>query len=412
MKATASVLLSVFFLFLLSIPESRAQTDPKGAHLYFGHIQAACYGPDKATVELRCNEIRELLLKFQDCTEIDAKDNCAAGEALLRRLFGSTYRDTLPDYIVYFDQRGGQGKFVIGQPVLMWKNRNTPHLYGVRDIYAIVLTEHKVCLDAFVSTDYKSEPNPFSAVFSVLGSKIEPTQPKGAERHQKAQFAWYPLSGDPAMAGLWFGIARVSVDVNTTNRITVQYHQPKPPTEKDKQTTAKAGEEKAEKAKSGGAEECSDPGVLDASGKPKLGADGKPIPYTGNVLAANGFFSNSPDSDVTVSLALGATLNTRETSLASGGSNLALNGYALAKFYLVRPELRAGPVAPGYRRSWGVVVGTNIVHSPFDELIVGLSRGHLWGNVGVVAGMNSIAGKKDTQQGRKQRAFVGLDYSF
>jgi hypothetical protein len=250
----------------------------------------------------------------------------------------------------------------------MWRNRNTPHLYGVRDIYAVVLTEHKACLDAFVSTEYKSEPNPFSALFKVLGAPIEPSAAKTGER-QKAEFSWYPLSGNPAMPGMWLAIARAGVDVNSINRITVQPRQ-----------------------------EC-EPGKA-------------PTAYAGDFLAANGFFSNSPASRVSVSLALGWTTGTRDTSVSSGGSNQNLNGYALAKFFILRPELRAGPGSTGRTPSLGVVVGTNVINSAFSELVVGLSAGHLVGNVGLVAGVNSIAGAKDSTSGRKARPFIGLDYTF
>lgn len=376
-----------FFSFLPKedVPEARR---------YFGHIEAPCTARQGLTAEQQCSQvIQPLLDKLKtECQKIDSP--CQPGVELMQQLFGHTYRSVLPDYILYFrqDHRDGRIHFSAHTPpVLIWRGMNTPHLYGVRDVYVVVFTEKKACLDAFVTTEYKSEPNPFSAVLGLLGGK-EPAQSKPNDTQQKGTFTWYPLSGDPADSPMWFGISGVKVDVNSSNRITVRYVQP---------TTGKADA----KSESSPPEECKDPNPGHKDGVPK---------YTGDFGAANAFFSNSPDSWVTVAFALGLTTNTHDTSVSSGGSNRSFNGYAMAKFFLPgnRPQLRAGPGSVGHTRSLGVVVGTNLTHSPFDELLVGVSWGHLVGNVGLVVGLNSVAGKKDTAQGRQQRPFIGLDYSF
>lgn len=397
-------------LLLASIPACRAQSDGN-ARYFFGHIEAPCH-PSKDNQEcVRLeNDIRNL---GTACQNVDRE--CKEGERILRKLFGDTYRDVLPDFMVYLEQQAGRtpdGKpsvtFKAHKPVLMWRNQNTPHLYGVRDIYAIVFSQRKACIDGTLATDYKSEPNPFSAILAVVGKNIDPE--KKEDTRAGMTFSWYPLDGNPGTQGMWYAVARTGVDVNSTNRIIVRYRQPKAAQAKDGADDKTAEQAAAKPRPKPKPKPKPEPGLADECGAPQ--DEEAPPVYAADFLAASGFFSNSPDSRVSVALALGATFNARDTSIASGGSKQALNGYALAKFYLVRPRLRTDPGGTGHHMSWGAFVGTNIGGSAFDELVFGLSMGHVIGNVGLVAGINSIEGKKDTDQGRKQRAFIGLDYSF
>jgi hypothetical protein len=266
----------------------------------------------------------------------------------------------------------------------MSRHTNTPHLYGVRDIYALVFSEQKVCLDAFISIDFKSEPNPLSGIFAALGNKID--DPKAAaSTRTPATFSWVPLSGDPGYAGMWLGIARMSIDVNSVGRLNIQYRQPQPVA-----------------ASKDVPEECAKP------------ADKPVVTYKAEFFSANAFFSNSPDSRVGISFALGMTAHPKDTSVSTGdGSKEYFNGYAFAKYYFVRPELRAGPEAKQDRKtSYAVVLGTNLTKSTFSEIVYGIAVGHLVGNMGVIVGVNSLQGAKDSNTGRKSKPFLGLEYSF
>jgi hypothetical protein len=230
-------------------------------------------------------------------------------------------------------------------------------------------------------------------LFTVLGKGIEPDKAKD-DKQLRPEFVWYPLSGDPTKPGLWLAIARVHVDVNTMNRITVRYINPRAPTAKEKEDGSLP-------------EECVESSSGSEDDSKNYNKD-----YKGNFLATNAFFSNSPDSPVTVSIALGMTFNTHDTSVSSGGSNQHVNGYAFAKYYFRNPRLSAGPGEPRYRTSWGAVVGTNVVHDALDELILGLSAGHLVGHMGFIAGINLIRPSQGSDRGRRARPFFGLEYSF
>lgn len=389
----------------LAFGVSAAWGQPVDARRYFGHIEAPCH-PSKG--KAACDELIARIRNLDNCKTAD--DKCDEGKYILRALFGENYRNTLPDFLLYLDQRSRpdgevQDLFRASKPVLMFRDQNTPHLFGVRDVYAFVFSEKKACIDGVVATEFRNEPNPFSAIFTVLGKSFTGSGAAAKDDREPINFAWYPLSGNPKAPGMWYGVARAGIDVGSTNRITVRYKQPKPkPAAKDEKAAEK-DKPKPQATAAGEEDECTAPPVP---------AGQEAAVYAGNFLAANAFFSNSPDSQVTVALALGTTFNVKDTSVASGGSDVSYNGYALVKFYpeRFRPRLHAGPQEVGPRKSFGWVVGTNVLNDAFAEFVFGASLGHIWGNVGVTAGINSIEGKKDTDQGRKERLFLGLDYSF
>jgi hypothetical protein len=282
---------------------------------------------------------------------------------------------------------------------------NTPHLYGAKDIYAIVFTEYKACLTAHFTTEYIVEPNPFSAIFDVLGKSIGgggSDKTTADDKDSKPDFGWSSLTGTDN-SPMWMAIAPAKVGVNTTNRLTIRYSQPG----SARQHASNEGvvRPRPEQTTSGeAAQDCDD----DRDGASS---------YRGDFVAANAFYSNSPDNRVGVAAALGLTFNTKNTGV--GPSNQAVNAYGLVKFYLPaffglpdgRPQLHAGPDATGYKRSSALVFGTNVVHSSLDEMLVGLSLGHVFGRAGFIAGVNFVTGTTDHPR-RFRRPFIGVDYSF
>ena len=363
-----SVLLLV--VFLLALPIGTEAQDRR----FFGNIIAPCAGPAGAEV---CKQMKDDLKAIRGC-EVDKP--CPKATEILKQLYGvDSYRPSLPDFIVYFDQ-DAKGEYR-GRPtgVLLWQGMNTPHIYGARDIYVLAFSERKACIEASVAVDFKSEPNPLG---SVLGSTAKAEDPKTPATDRKAaNLIWYPLSGDTSQGKehLWLGVTRLAIEVNSVDRLNVQFAQVK---------------------------------VKD--GSPECATDPK---YKSDYLAANAFFSNSPDSRVAVSIALGMTTNPKGTAVATGDSaNQYFNGYAFAKYYLRRPQLRAAPEFEQFDQaravSYALVLGTNITKSAFNELVVGVSAGHLRGNMGIIVGLNSLAGATGSDSGRKWRPFAGLEYSF
>jgi hypothetical protein len=408
---------------ILPVVVARAADD---AAPFFGQVQAAC--PTKEA----CDELRKELLKLDACSTLEVE--CKPANRIFEMLFGKSFQPGLPDFIVYFDQQTvGRGTFSKHEPRLMWKGKVTPHLDGVREVYAIVLTEHRACLDGHVTTHYKSEPNPFSAVLAVLGSKQEAAAPKASER-TSADFHWYPLSGKPNDPRMWLAMARFGVDVNSASRITIEYSQPRKVTAGERAQGGEALEcpgEKAEAGKDGGKGTKKAVAAGNHYVRPVVGGiegfiEVAVVPdvmtkeaadtslaekYNGDFLAVNGIFSNSSSSYATMALALGISFKVNGTSVASGGSSQAFNGYAMAKVYLLRPQVRAEADRPGRGASVGVAFGTG-VKAPFDEFVFALSLGHVIGSAGFLAGGNYIAGAKDSTNGRKWCPFFGMDYSF
>ena len=115
------------------------------------------------------------------------------------------------------------------------------------------------------------------------------------------------------------------------------------------------------------------------------------------------------------------TRTSREVPPPSGRSNPYPNGYAFAKFYVLRPKLVSNRNETGgamiYRPSYAIALGTNVAHSPLNELLLGVSVGHVMGNVGFIAGMNFFGDATKTSDAtkpgrRRHRPFLGIDYSF
>src|SRR5258706_247793 len=299
------------------------------------------------------------------------------------------------------DEEKDSGTFVGDAPptgVLIWRGNNTPHLYGARDLYALVFSEQKACLEASVAMDFKSEPNPFSGLFAALGSKlVDPKAP--ASDRKAAPLRWHSLSGDSQHSELWIGVAQLAIEVNSVDRLNIQFAAPKSPSKDappDECTVDSA--DKADKADR-----------ADSPGNTK---------YTANYLAANAFFSNSPDSRVGISFALGMTTNPKSTTVTTGdGANQYFNGYAFAKLYIRQPQLPARPEVEteslsARRVSYALVLGTNVTKTSFSEIVVGVSAGHILGNMGVILGLNSLAGAQASSDGRKWRPYLGLEHSF
>jgi hypothetical protein len=360
---------------------------------HFGEIAAPCV---EKTAD-SCPITADLKAIDEQCTKVES--DCAGANDILDRLFGETRHTKFANYIVHFDQDHTPGTFTDHQPILMWNKKNTRYLYGVQEVFILLFTEYKACFTVHGTTLARYEPNPFEMVLPLLGKGSEQTNNKTSLVTKPAEFVWYPLSGDADNPVMWLAIASVPVDVNTTGWITVQFTQPK--------------------VKSGKTTDLPDECVVDP--------EERPVTYRGRFLAYNAFFTDNRESRIGLAVAFGGTLTGREAAPA-GGSNPYLNGYALAKLYPfrgLRPTLVSNRNDTGglimYRPSLSIAVGTNITNSPLNELVLGLSVGHLLGNVGVIAGVNYFVPAKDTTpaaattpevRNRKRRPFVGIDYSF
>jgi hypothetical protein len=446
----ARLMLKVFILLALGyLPTAlHAVDDPAKVRTegdsYFSYIELPCPQSDDKKREECFQNFKEKLIALKDCK---STSECPQGNAILKQLFGSMYRINLPDYLVYFQLK--DGVFIRHQPVMMYKNKNTPYLEGVKNVYVLAFVEKKVCLGATISTDYRNEPNPFSGLFSKLGATTDAPAPKASES-KPGHFIWYPLSGDSDEKYLWMAFARLPVDVNTTNRLTVRYVTPgdftdeelkgfsgddacKSAASSDKQLGKALAGEKDQTLQLKGTLEIRNTatnkkpqntpkddathkynltlnGAIDSS-KSEENKKSKLQGYRGEFLAANAFFSNSPANNMAMAFALGATQGTRNTTVSTGGSNVNINGYVLVKYMWTPPKLSAEPDSTRLHKSHGVFLGTNLTNNAFDEIVFGYAWGHLSGNAGALFGINSVNSKNENDQGRKIRLFIGLDYT-
>lgn len=369
------------------------------ANKYFGNIEIPCSETGN------CDELTDLIksaTKGNECSRIE--EHCPMGEAILKKIFGTTYRGTLADFIVYLEavpiEHSEPTKYKLKKhsPLLMWQGENTPYLMGARSIYVMVFSQKKVVdIKATVTSDYQYDPNPLIGILSVLKAPEIKTGEEKSSVTSAGQFTWLPLSGNDDNTLMWLGITRIDLPPNSINRVTVYppmlYTGSTPTTSNKIGASGKVGQP---------TEEASKPG--------KVATD----KYEGDFLGVTGHFTNSPENYASFSLAVGATFHTKGTAIASGGSNINFNGYVFAKFYVpgCRPYLYATPHLTLYNPSIGLVVGTNTTGKSFSENIVGLSLGHLIGNVGMIMGENYLAGADGTNEGRKKHAFLALDYTF
>ncbi len=320
-------------LFFLALFSSACAHDKYGrqAHYHLGEIHAPCASetPDNC-------KIKEYLRAIDaKCTTIEA--DCKGANELLDSLFDGTRHRKFANYILYLDQDHTPGTFHDKHhAVLMYDGRNTRYLYGVQEVYILVLTEYKACLAAQGTTIFRNEPNPLTAVLKILGKDTGISDGQiGLKTQPLPQFVWYPLSGDPMNPVMWLAIGSVPMDVNTIDWITVRFAQPVARSDKTGNLP----------------DEC-------------VASPSEPfVPYTGTSLAHNAFFSDNRASRGAVAVAVGATFPGRKLA-SEGVVSPNFDGYVLIKYYLVRPTLASNPnSAFGVREyrspSLGIAIGTN-----------------------------------------------------
>ncbi len=395
------------FLLAMSFP-AMAQDSPKSdaASSYFGHIEAACNKAED------CSSIRQELALLDKCDDAKVDQRCEAAQQLLDKLFGGIYRENLPDLVLYLKQEK-EGNFTKQRPVLIYEGKNTPYLYGVRFIHVLLISEHQAEMQASIATEYQREPNPLLFLFN-LGAGLGATpDPDKAPESSEASIKWQPLNGGGQDSPLWLGYARLPVGGQSINRVTLRLGSAK--TSLAKFTYTKEDDKPASYSMEREGE-LVDPSIPNIT--KSLAPKSAP---SGDFLATTAHFSNSSASFAGASAALGVTFDTKGTGAAVSAENHAYNAYAFVELYAIRPRLYALPSSwlpyldkkSLYRPSLGFVLGTNLTHGVLDELVYGVSIGHLVGNAGLILAANSIQPKKgDEDKGRKTRLLMGVEYSF
>lgn len=393
MLRNLAVPVAALVVCLLSLP-TVLRADEEHPGFYFGQAR-----PLSAT---QISGLRALLRAADGkCSGSGAEigQDCKEAEDALKLLFNNTFRGSLPDVLVYFEEQNGD--LVPHRPLLIWRGKNTPYIFGARHLYVLIVSDEKLSLDARLTTIVETSPNPFLAVQTLLG--FTPAEPKAPEpKTSGTGIAWAPIGAEDEAP--YLGWARLDIEMGSINRLTISAR--RETVTRTVTTEGPAGVLKAPKVKIEGKVE----------GPAPLPGDAPEPPFA--EIAAH--ISNSKAGRAGFGIAFGSTFDVEGTALGEDGGDLHENGYALAKVYALRPRLRVGPESKKlYRPSIALLVGTNIASDPFDELVLGVGVGHLVGKLGLMAGVNFVKpaplaeGAGDTEdRSRERKLFVGVEYSF
>jgi hypothetical protein len=337
----------------LSLPAA-GQLEPDDPASYF----AAMPLHESATpVRMLLDEIE------QTCTKIDTA--CPAGAELLESLFRGAYRDDLPDFIVDLRRDEEGGRLRARQPVLIFNRRNTPYLFGVEAVWVLVVSEAEVPIEARLTTIRHKEVNPFTGMMSVVGMSAGEAVQSAESSIESNSLRWRRLNSAPDEEPLYLGSARLPIATGVIARITL-------------------------------------------------------IPEDYDAVAFQSItahLSNSRSSGTAFAGALGITLDTKGTLLETEGDP-AFNGYVFAKFFFPgkRPRLEVSPNRRSvYRPSIAFLVGTNLTNNAFQEVVAGVSFGHLVGKSGLVVAGNWVRSAEvapDNDGDRRWKLLLGVDFTF
>ncbi len=356
-RRSSTIALAALIAVALTTPSTSAQSprkkktklDPQSPASYF----------DAMPIHQDDTPVRRLLARAEaECTRIE--EVCEPGEELLRTLFQGSYRDDLPDFIVRL-RKAEDGTLEVGQPLLIFDRRNTPYLLGVEHLWVLVVSDEKVEMNAQLTTIQEKEVNPFAGMIGLFGVDAGSTAPTSQSSAEEKTLSWRRLAGAEDDNPLYIGSTRLPIAADIVSRLTLSP------------------------------------------------ASGSPV----NFQSITAHLSNSRASSTAFSVGLGATFGVDDTALGETSSDPHFNAYALAKFYFPgqRPRLDVSPGRKSrFRRSWGLVFGTNMTDDPFDQLVLGISIGHVVGKAGLVFAANAIEGLDGGD--REVRALFGVDFTF
>jgi len=339
--------------------EGRETRDPTKTARFFGHLRRL---DEDGTLCLK-----DKLADLQKCSNL--KQTCSAANDIQWLLFGEVWRHDLADVVIYLANPGRGVQMT--QPILTWKGRATPYLFGREHIFVLVFAERKRDMVASLLTRFQQPGNPFSGLLQLI-SLSAPETKSDPEKPVEAAIEWTSLNADPAPK-MYLGWARLPVKRDSLNHLTVSF-------------------------KDG-------PGAGD------------------QFTAVSVHFTNADGSRAGFGVGLAATLNTEGTGFNEGAETTHFGGYALGKLYLIRPRLKIDPgrLFTRSRPSLALTVGTNVVGGDtFDEFVVGLSLSHLFGKAGLFVGANRTPTLRVTTDGpesamvfeSKWRPILGAEYSF
>lgn len=312
----------------------------------------------------RVDELRQLLIAIgEDCATVDKK--CDASTELFELVSDRLNMGGFPTLLVYIDEDSR-----IRTNVLIDRKKVTPFLYGQRNVWVAVFSEHSLDLEARLTTLWRQRKSSLSNLDGVFITEGKKTIEGREAQEETGKMVFDRLSGEDASDDLYYSTGRFFIEPLGVYSITV---------------VPVDGPQKSE------------PDFVE--------------------LRAN--FSNSMDASVGFGLALGATLRTEETDdlildgVSVGDANLNL--YLALDIYIIKPTVLA-PMTQSiwgrYRPSIGIALMTNIEFWEAKEFIVGVSFGHLFGKHGLVVGANIIDAPSEIDDDRIIRPYIAGVFKF
>ncbi len=312
----------------------------------------------------RVDQLRQFLITIgEDCTKVEKK--CPTAMELFDLVSDRLNMAGFPTLVVYIDEDSR-----VRTNVLVDKNRVTPFLYGQRNVWVAVFSEHPLDLEARLTTLWRQGKSTLSSLDGVFVTEGRETVEGREAQEETGKLVFDRLSGEDASDDLYYSTGRFFIEPLGVYSIT----------------------------------------VVPVDGPEELEPDFVE-------LRAN--FSNSMSSSIGFGLALGATLRTEDADelildgVSVGDANLNL--YLALDIYIIKPAVLA-PMTQSiwgrYRPSIGITLATNIEFWEAREFIVGVSFGHLFGKHGLVVGANIIDAPSETDEDRIIRPFIAGVFKF
>jgi hypothetical protein len=378
---------------------------------------------------------------------------CREAEAVFSAIYGDLYYPEWPKLLVYVKKDG-----VPLTPVLMSNGRNTAYLHGAKNLFVIVVAENPLRLEARVTTLTPKWLNPFVGLVSAFGAA---TEKKEAEVQVSPPT---PMRLNPIKSTggetFYYGATGFTLETDTVIRVSIRSVHEEVTVKQDTVTTFPADSTKMTSAKTSKTSTTK-------STKPEQKVDGVTVNSEDTVTVSAEEASSSQDPPKSKTMrtetreltstaivpvtilqdepqlqaeSVQANLSNTEGSWAGVGIGAGgvtgvfdktvklqdkegktlgrtaathnLGAIFYGKLYFRRPMLRVRGEGR-YRPSIALAIGTNLSpSSSFNDLVAGISFGHLLGRLGFVSGVEFAGARTDFSDKRQTGLFVGFDYSF
>jgi len=373
------ILVGIFF----AVSPSTASDTSSGLGPYFGTIPVFS--------EDQISELRMLLKKIgdNDCGKFGKE--CPRIDEFFNKFMGDIRNPNNPKLLIYIDEN-----LEIRTNTVLWKNRVTAHLFDVQNIWVTIFSEKNTDIETVLTTLFKENtPGRFA---KRIFMPAEVTEKERKTRNIAKPVSFRKLRRENIDNNLWLGIVRFYLEPQTASRISVFPGKSSDTLIKKKTVTVHESGEVTVVTE-------------DRSEIQTARKEDRDKPTEPGFYLSEANFTNSGGSRLGLSAAIGAAFNIddnrlNETSL--GNTNFDL--YLCAHLYLIRPTLTKAVKGRSYKPSYSLVAGTG--GDILNEIILGVSVGHLFAKNGFIIGANIMDPFKEWHDERQIRPFFAFDIRF